>query len=45
MTHEINHNKDLCIEMLNSFKKGVESMFEVKEVKKKKMMKLIDWVT
>ena len=23
MAHEINHNKDLCIQMLNSFRKGV----------------------
>ena len=44
MTHEINHNKDICIEMLNSFRKGIEALFQTKQVKKKKILRLVDWV-
>ena len=44
MAHEVNQNRDLCMEMLASFRKGVLGLLNNKDIKKKKIMKLVDWV-
>lgn len=40
----MNRNRDVCLEILGSFRKGVVEMIEGKEIKRKKLIKLVDWL-
>lgn len=44
VSHEISHNWDLCCEMLNSFQKSIRELVEAKEPKRKKILKLVEWL-
>lgn len=44
VAHEFNQNRDLCVEMLGSFRKGMVELISSKKIKTKKLMKLVDWV-
>lgn len=44
VSHKMSKNNDMCLEILKTFRKGIIETLELKVVKKKKILKLVEWM-
>lgn len=44
VSHSLSKNQEVCQEILNSFRKGVLEILQSKDLKKKKLLRLVDWL-